>query len=70
MLARCATVNRQHPEGLVNLIEVLRSSHETSNFSGDRVAGAATLHSSMSQSRDYDDPQGNNTYLMTVNFMS
>ncbi|ODN04366.1 CCR4-NOT transcription complex subunit 1 [Orchesella cincta] len=58
MLARCATVNRQHPEGLVHLIEVLRNSHESSSFGGDRVPGAATLHSGMSQSRDYDDPQG------------
>lgn len=65
MLARCATVNRQHPEGLVHLIEVLRNSHESSGFGGDRVSAAATLNSGMGQSRDFDDPQG-----MTTSYVS
>lgn len=67
MLARCATVNRQHPEGLVHLIEVLRNSHENSGaFAGDRGPGAATLHSGMGQSRDYDDPQGGENVLTVI----
>ena len=62
MLVRCASVNRQHPEGLVHLIEILRSTASTQEPENvvDRAPGGATthIHSGITQSREFDDPQG------------
>ena len=60
MLSRVATVNRQHPEGLIHLIEVLRN-HETPNFAGDRAPvgiSAGSIHANVNPVREFDDSQG------------
>lgn len=64
MLSRVATVNRQHPEGLLHLIEVLRN-HEAPNFAGERPSvpvAAPNVHVGLAPAhappRELDETQG------------
>ncbi|KAJ9577750.1 hypothetical protein L9F63_005670, partial [Diploptera punctata] len=61
MLARIATHSRTPPEGLTNLIELLRANHDPGVLV-DRAPGGPTahIHSGILQvrSRDFDDPPG------------
>jgi hypothetical protein len=61
MLSRVATVNRQHPEGLIHLIENLRN-HDQPNFAADRAPTVSSLNSALNQTRDFEDPQGKLNY--------
>lgn len=69
MLSRVATVNRQHPEGLIHLIEVLRN-HEAPNFVGGGQVALQTpsnLHvAPVNATREFDDSQGMLTNIITV----
>ncbi|XP_067012333.2 CCR4-NOT transcription complex subunit 1 isoform X3 [Anabrus simplex] len=61
VLARIATHSRQPPEGLMSLIEMLRTNHDPALLV-DRAQGGPTahIHSGILQvrSREYDDPPG------------
>uniref|UniRef100_A0A1B6IPJ6 CCR4-NOT transcription complex subunit 1 n=1 Tax=Homalodisca liturata TaxID=320908 RepID=A0A1B6IPJ6_9HEMI len=60
-LIRILSQSRQPPEGLANLIEMLRASHDQ-NMLADRTPAGPTahIHSGILQvrARDYDDPPG------------
>jgi len=60
-LARIVSVSRQPPEGLANLLDMLRVNHDQ-NMLADRssVGPTAHIHSGILQvrARDYDDPPG------------
>ncbi|KAF2893609.1 hypothetical protein ILUMI_12564 [Ignelater luminosus] len=62
MLAKIATHTRQPPEGVTNVIELLRQGHDQSVFFGDRApAGPSVhIHNGILQVRslNYDDPPG------------
>lgn len=44
MLAKIQTHTRQPPEGLSNVIDMLRQNHEQSAFFGDRAPAGPTVH--------------------------
>ncbi|XP_018332618.1 CCR4-NOT transcription complex subunit 1 [Agrilus planipennis] len=62
MLAKIATHTRQPPEGLANVIDLLRQNHDQAGFFGERAAAGPTvhIHNGILQARslNYDDPPG------------
>ncbi|XP_064641680.1 CCR4-NOT transcription complex subunit 1-like isoform X3 [Lineus longissimus] len=55
-LARIAAHSRQAPDGLTGLIETIRQHNDGGLL--DRAPGGPTLHSGISQAREFDDPPG------------
>ncbi|XP_035217967.1 CCR4-NOT transcription complex subunit 1-like [Stegodyphus dumicola] len=58
-LARIASLPRQHPDGLVQLLEMLRNTGEPAFL--DRTTGGgpmSMMYSGITQAREFDDPPG------------
>ncbi|KAK4872711.1 hypothetical protein RN001_014740 [Aquatica leii] len=62
LLAKIATHTRQPPEGLTNVIELLRQSHDQNIFFGDRAPAGPSIHIHNGilqvRSLNYEDPPG------------